>query len=587
MRGLVKILDMSQKKLKRLRKLENVNSVNREIVEPVKGIRQIIKENWKFLLILCVGIFILYFNSLHGAFVSDDYASIPDNPMVTNFGSQAKNGLIVGLCNWLTAVLFGVKNPISYHLFCLVLYLIICVLGFIFLHLVFDKKTAILSIILFAVLPIHVETVSWISGKPYLLTSMMVLLELILFILYTKSGTKKYFRWFVCLLPVTFLAERIRSISLLLLIPLFVFTFGTNFKLKINWGKVFIFCSLGIIILGIFLWPLISYRINNVNSGYNGYGGIFYDPFFQYPTAIAKYLQLALFPTDLTLYHTMYILPVLLNWLIILSYLVAVIYFFFKDKKIFFTLAFIFVATAPSMAPVKVSWLVAERYLFLGSLGFCAFLVLFFRRLGIKWKIPSLILFIFIVGIYSVKVFLRNIDWQTNHNLWVATCQVSPNSHNAWNNIGDDYDKLAQLETTNEGKLNQYFNSVKGFTQSVVVKSNYADAYHNRANIFYKIGRYDLARDSYETALSYGPNLYQSYYSLLQIDLTEKNFNSAINHLNKLNEVKPNDPQVYYTAAVVYANMGQKDQAISILEQLEKANPSWAQVISLLSELKK
>ena len=577
---------MSQKKAKRLRRIETVTLVEKNGIEHVKGIRQILKENWKFLVALCVGVFVLYFNSLNGAFVSDDYASITDNSLVTSFGSQAKNGLVVGLCNWLTAVLFGVKNPMSYHLFCLILYLIICVLSFVFLYLVFSKKTAILSIILFAVLPIHVEAVSWISGKPYLLTSIMTLLELILFILYTRSENKKYFWWFIGLLPLTFLSERVRSISLLLIIPLFVFTFGTNFKLKINWGKVFIFCCLGIIILGIVLWPLISYRINNVNSGYNGYGGIFYDPFFQYPTSIAKYLQLALVPVDLTLYHTMYVLPNWLNWMIILTYLLAVIYFFFRDKKIFFALTFIFIATAPSMAPVKVSWLVAERYLLLGSLGFCAFLILFFQRLGKKWEIPSLILFFLVVGFYGVRTYLRNINWQTNHNLWVNTCQVSPNSHNAWNNIGDDYDKLAQLETTDAGKLNQYLNSIKGFTQSVTVKNNYADAYHNRANIFYKIGRYDLAKDSYETALSYGPNLYQSYYSLLQIDLAEKNYNSAINHLNKLNTVRPNDPQVYYAASVIYANMGRIDQAVSILEQLVKANPGWNQAVDLLAQLK-
>jgi tetratricopeptide (TPR) repeat protein len=239
------------------------------------------------------------------------------------------------------------------------------------------------------------------------------------------------------------------------------------------------------------------------------------------------------------------------------------------------------------MAPVKVSWLVAERYLLLGSFGFCFFLVLFFQRFSKKLKLPILILFILVAGIYSVRIFLRNIDWQTNHNLWVNTCQVSPNSHNAWNNIGDDYDKLAQLETTNDGKMNQYLNAIKGFTQSTVVKTNYADAFHNRANIFYKIGRYDLARDSYERALSFGPNLYQSYFSLIQIDLIEKRYDLAMGHLEKLNKVKPNDVQVFYVAAVVYVNMGQKDQAIQILEQIVKAVPQFTQASELLNQLKK
>ena len=577
---------MSQKKLKKLRRLENINLVDNVISEPVKGIKQIIKENWIFLLIICVGVFVLYFNSLHGAFVSDDYASIPDNTTVTDFTSQIKGGYLVGVCNWLLSVIFGVANPIGFHVFNLFLYLIVCIFAFVFLYIVFDKKTAILSTILFAVLPVHVEAVSWISGKPYLLTSVTVLFEMILFVLYLKTGIKKYFWWFIALLPVTFFAERVRSIALILIIPIFILAFGNNFKKKIPWGKIFLFSSLAVIIIGIFMWPSVSARISNVNSGYNGYGGNFYDPTFQYPTSIAKYLQLAVVPTDLTLYHTMYVLPAWLNWLITLVYLGAVIYFYSKDKKMFFALAFIFMATAPSMAPIKVSWLVAERYEFLGSLGFCVFLVLFFQRFSKIWKIPLLIFFTLIVGVYSIKTFLRNIDWQTNHKLWVSTCQVSPNSHNAWNNIGDDYDKLAQLETTDEGKNKQYLNAIKGFTESVTIKSNYADAYHNRANIFYKIGRYDLARDSYETALSYGPNLYQSYYSLLQVDLIEKDFTSAISHLNRLNAIKPNDPQVYYAAAVIYANMGQTDQAISILEQLVKSYPNWTQASTLLTQLK-
>jgi len=578
---------MSQKKLKKLRRLEAKELIlTSEIVEPTRGIRQIIRENWKFLVVLCVGIFVLYFNSLHGAFVSDDYASITDNTTITSFSNQVK-GYMTGLFNWLIAIIFGVKSPISFHVFNLLLYLLVCVLVFIFLYIVFDKKTAVLSTILFSVLPVHVEAVSWISGKPYLLTSIFVLLELILFVLYSKIRTKKYLWWFLVFLPITFLADRVRSVSLILLIILFILSFGVNLKNKIPWLKIFFVSFLALITITVFLWPAISSRVNAVNSGYNGYGGIFYNPFFQYPTSMAKYLQLVLVPTDLTLYHTMYILPAWLNWVITLIYLVAVGYFSIKDKKIFFTLVFIFLATAPSMAPVKVSWLIAERYMFLGSLGFCAFLVLFFQKFEKRFKIPLLILFILMVGAYSVRVFLRNIDWQTNHNLWVNTCQVSSNSHNAWNNIGDDYDKLAQLETTDDGKINQYLNSIKGFTQSVTVKQNYADAYHNRANIFYKIGRYDLARDSYETALSYGPELYQSYYSLLQIDLAEKNYEVAINHLNKLNTIKPNDPQVYYTAAVVYANMGQKDQAISILEQLVKVYPNWTQVTDFLSELKK
>lgn len=576
---------MSQKKIKLLKKLEKGNEEKVDVFKTVKGVREILKENWKFLLVLLFFTFLLYSNGLRGDFVSDDYASITDNPNITTFSVMAK-GLFPSLANWSIASLFGTSNPLPYHLFSTLLYLAICVQVFVLLYLLFDRKVAILSTLLFSVLPIHVEAITWISGKPYPISAFFILWAFTLVVLYFQTAIKKYLFWVAILTPMVFMADRIRSPALALISFVFLLTFKKELRVKFQWSKLIAlsFSAIGLIVL--IVWPMIMDRVTSVNSGYNGYGGIFYNPFFQYPTAISKYLQLLLVPIDLTLYQTMFNIPVWLNWSITLTYIAAVIYFFFKDKKLFFALAFIFAATAPSMAPVKVSWLVAERYMFLGSIGFSLFLVLFFQRFQKRFEVLLLILFPLLFVTYAYRVYLRNIDWQTNHKLWVNTCQVSPNSHNAWNNIGDDYDKLAQLEETDEGKWKQYENAVKGFTQSVTVKPNYADAYHNRANIFYKMGRYDLARDSYKTALSYGPTLYQSYYSLVQIDLLLKDYQSALDNLSKLDQVKPNDPQVYYAAAVVYANMGQLEQSSQILEQLVEANPKWEEAISLLNQIK-
>jgi tetratricopeptide (TPR) repeat protein len=579
---------MSQKKLKKLRRLEAVKLVKEIVLEPISGIKQIIKENWKFLLILIISTFVLYFNGLHGDFVSDDYASITQNPDIKNFGVMFKTTSVPAVSNSILAILFGTISSFPFHLFNLILYLLVLIVAFVFVFLITRNKIiSILTLILYAVLPVHVEAVSWISGRPYLFVALFLLLSLDFLILYLNKKQRKYLWFMIPTLFLLFMTDPIRGFAVVILGFLYFLTYRKSLGFKFKLGGILIGIVITTVVLAIVFWPMIQARISSVNGGYNGSDSIFYNPLFQYPTAITKYLQLMLVPTDLTLYHTMYILPVWLNWLVILIFLTSVGYFFFKDKKMFFSLAFIFLAAAPSMAPIKVSWLVAERYVLLGSLGFCLFLVLFFQRFGKKWELLLLTLFIIIVGIYSVRVYFRNIDWKTNHNLWVNTCQVSPNSHNAWNNIGDDYDKLVQLETTDQGKLNQFFNSIKGFTQSTVVKPNYADAFHNRANIFYKIGRYDLARDSYETALYFGPNLYQSYFSLLQIDLIEKKYDLAMGHLDRLHKVKPNDIEVYYITAVVYANAGMEEEARKILTQILQVYPQFQQARELLNQLDK
>ncbi len=384
---------------------------------------------------------------------------------------------------------------------------------------------------------------------------------------------------------ISFFTDRIRGFSFIIILGLVLISFPEKIKLKLNIFGVLSAVVLAFGLLLVIAWPMINNRISSVNSGVNLSESNFYNPLFQYPTAIPKYLQMVVFPVDLTLYHTMYIIPVWLNWLILLTYIFAVGWFWFKNKNMFFALVFIFAATAPSMAPVKVSWLVAERYVFLGSLGMALIMAMYFEKWWKKKQVLTLIGLTGLCLIYGTRVILRNIDWQTNHNLWVNTCQVSPNSHNAWNNIGDDYDKLANEETTNEKKMEHYYNSIKGFGQSYAVKPNYADAYHNQANIFYKIGRLDLARNGYETAIHYNPGLFQTYLTLVQIDLAEKNETELLRHLTLIQQLKPNDLQVAYISAISYAQIGKVDEAKQLAEMMYKQFPQVNEIKNLYDSL--
>ena len=569
---------MSQRKIKKLKKLDKILLKDNDVaVEPFgckeKSFFEIIRNNKIFIILLIFGTFLLYLNGMSGAFVSDDYATIPNNPSVTDVTNTMGDVFsFVTFSNSVLANIFGVGSPTPYHIYSLIIYLIICVLVFVFTYLLLDKNMAYVSSIIFAVMPIHVEAVTWISGKPYIMTTIFMMAALCNFLLYLKTKQKKYLYLLVVFEVLALLTEKVRFMSFFLILIGYVLTYWKRHN--INIGKFLLTMSGLLIVSLVVIYPYIMNRVNIVNGEINGSGSVFYDPFFQYPTAMAKYLQLLFVPTDLTLYHTMYVFPIWLNWAILLSYLSMLIYFYFKNKKYFFALAFIFAAAAPSMAPVKVSWLVAERYMFLGSLGFAIFLGLIILDLSKYFKILPGLLFISLMILSVIRVWTRNIDWQTNHNLWVNTCQVSPNSHNAWNNIGDDYDKLKD-----------YQNAIKGFTQSTIVKPNYADAYHNRANIFYKIGRLDLARESYNTALTFNPSLYQTYMSLIQIDLNERNGEQAMIHSSKLLEANPNDPQSRYVVGVVLAQFGQTDKAKEMFKSILVNYPNYTQARRALLEL--
>ena len=552
---------MSQKKKKLERKLEKIGTTplpgvvhdidNRERF----SIKKILNDNWKFLMILSLVIIGLFINGMAGDFVSDDYATIATNPLVTDLSSYKGNVTPVTMSNYFLASLFG-TNKVIFHLYSLFLYIVFCWVALVFLNFVVDKNLSRLTMIIFAFLPIHVEAVTWISGKPYLVIGLVVLLSFIFLVKYLEESKLRYL-WIALLCFVLgILADPPRPFSVFFVLPLFLWFVGNKYyNAQVKRVLPYVL-GVGLLVF-LMVLPTALDRINLVNNTNNNTGSVFYNPFEQYPTGITKYLQLIVFPVDLTLYHTMYVAPVWLNWIVFLSFWSLVYYFGRRDKRVTFGLLFFLVTLLPSMAPVKVSWLVAERYAFLPSLGFSIFMAVLIDRL---WRVNKYVaggILGVILVLFSVRIVMRNDDWTTNHKLWVNTVWVSPNSHNAWNNIGDDYDKLGQMD-----------NAIKGFTQSTVVKPDYADAFHNRANIFFKIERLDLARNSYETALSLNPNLIQTYMSLIQIDFMEGKFDEAVAKSEYLLRADPNNPQYLYISGIAYL---QKEDLVEAKIRLEKA----------------
>jgi tetratricopeptide (TPR) repeat protein len=555
---------MSQKRIKKWKrvmvgKVENFRQKISNI--SMVSIKDIIVEEKVFLGLMVVGILLVFLNALNGDFVSDDYAMILNNPLIKDFKFGFSGFNSVSIANYLIAITFGVV-PLAYHSFSVLLYIVVCVLGYVFCRHFFDRTVSVMTMLIFAFHPVHVEAVSWNSGKPYLFIAFYVMLAFIMLLKYLHGQGGWWGVGSAIAFVLGFCADHPRPFALFPIIFLY-FLYkkedGTWRKILKVWPIILILV-VGLVAAGI---PYARARVEAVNGGYNRSESLFYDPTFQYPTGISKYLQLFWAPFDLTLYHTMYVFPEWLNWTILVVYLGMIVYFYFKDRKYFFALGFLLVTLLPSMAPIKVSWLVAERYAFLPSLGFCMFLGLVLSDMKPFLKIVSPVLLFSIVVFFIVRIYSRNIDWQTNHKLWVNTCQVSPNSHNAWNNIGDDYDKLKD-----------YPNAIKGFTQSTMIKPNYADAFHNRANILFKMGRLDLARESYNTALYYSPTLFQTYLSLIQIDLMEQKIDIAIDHVNKLLALQPQSSQAWYAAGLVMAQAGRKAEAISALQKSVSLDPT-------------
>jgi hypothetical protein len=105
---------MSQKRIKRRNKILSTEVlVKKEEKVNTVSIFEIIRQNFVFLTLSTFGTILIYLNSLFGAFVSDDYATILNNPKTFIFSINVVN--FPSFVKYLIATFFGNQSPVPYH----------------------------------------------------------------------------------------------------------------------------------------------------------------------------------------------------------------------------------------------------------------------------------------------------------------------------------------------------------------------------------------------------------------------------------------------------------------------------------------
>jgi len=159
----------------------------------MSNLKNFIKTNLAYFILLFFLVLIVYANSLNNGFVSDDILAIPKNPVigsVTSFLSQPYAFVQPLLYSFAYKV--GALNPAIYRLINIVfhlgtvwtIYLLFSALG--------KKSDGFYPAAIFAVHPILIESVGWISGGPYVRYSFFLLAALLTYIM-SKKNKQFYF----------------------------------------------------------------------------------------------------------------------------------------------------------------------------------------------------------------------------------------------------------------------------------------------------------------------------------------------------------------------------------------------------------
>lgn len=491
--------------------------------------------NRRIFFFLFILVFFVYFNSLWGSFLSDDIPAILQNPEIKNYSQMFVDPatifhrfIVISIAN-----IFNIE-PFGFHLVNILFHCGVTIILFLLISRFFNNKVAIIASSLFAVHPINSEAVAWISAGTHSQYSFFLLLSFLFYQKYLDNYLRK--NYFISL---TSFGLSLLTSEKSIVFPLILVVYALSQKdfLK-KWKHIIPYFALSLCLaFGYFYYGAISQRINTTQMSVNQ-GRELLNPFVQIPIAITSYLELIFWPKGLTLYHSemnFTKIEYLFRLGVFISFLALIVWFLKKDRRIFFWLSFFIISLLPTLTPLGISWIVAERYVYLGTIGIIVPVAVFIEYFGRKFsepKLPYVILGVLVI-LLGTRTILRNSDWQNQDTLWLAAAKTSPSSHQNHNNLGDYY-----------GRHGNYEKAIEEFQTAIKLKPNYAEAYHNLGNIYKQVQDYDQAVASYRKALEYNPKLWQSLVSIGGIYYKTRDTKRALIEFQKALAIDPQNAEI-------------------------------------------
>ncbi|MBN1794263.1 MAG: tetratricopeptide repeat protein [Candidatus Omnitrophica bacterium] len=545
-------------------------------------------------LIIVAG-FATYCTMLNGEFLWDDIGLVKNNFYIQNWSNIApiflnKQSITAGkeiifyrplqMVTYMCDYSLWKFNSMGYHLTSIIIHICVALCIYWFTILLFkDGRLSLLTSLFFVVHPIHIESVSYISGRS---DSLGPLFLLIAFIFYIKSLRYREFKnaGMYILAFVSYIAALL-SRENSLIFPVLLIFYHWHFKVRVGIKKMMPILAITVAYL-IMRVTLLSPPSKIVSKGaFTGTALLQRVPgMFR---AFFNYIRLLLVPFNQhmeygsNLYHFNDV-TVLLGIVLLSSLVFYAIKIRKTQKLVFFSLLWFFITLLPVSNIYPLNAYMAEHWLYLPSLGFFLLLAKSVDSVSsqIKKRCPAIFSIIPVIAVlvfYSRLTIKENNYWNNPLLFYQKTVQYAPESARLYNNLGNIY-----------LSMKEYQKAITAYTKAIEIDPNYADAYSNLGNIYFSLEQYQKAITAYTKAIELNPNYEDAYFNLANTYNTFNNdYKKAIPLYKKAIELNPNFASAYYNLGRTYGSMGDINKAISLLEKAIALDPNLTEAYDMLA----
>jgi tetratricopeptide (TPR) repeat protein len=586
------------------------------------------------MLFLAVIIFFAYRSSLNGEFVYDDYTSVLENYYITNphyllkipFSSFPPHSNEQGLYRPVLAVSYMIDyfvwgwRPLGFHITNLLLYFLTCGLFYVFvLRLTKNTYVASFSVLLFALLPAHVENVAWISGRAGILSGMFFIGSLVLYDF--ALAHERAHRGLILAALISYVLA-VSSYESALVLPLFIF-FIDLYRLKgKKLGEIIqvrfypIYLPLILITAGFLLIRfMVLGALGPVGEHQVLYGTALPERLMLVPKIIVKNLFIVVFPFRLTaLYEPsiephFYPLGFVFSSLVLVALLFLACVLFRRRPFIALGIVLFLIGILPRSNIVPVGGIVSERALLLPSVGFClalgALLGGYVKREGFfldnTRNVVLMAFFLTISLLFLLRTSSRAADWRTAIGFWHSEVKMHPNSSVAHNSLGHSYYRQREFDKAetefrkaielDPSHYTAYHNLAKMLMEQKraaaaekVLDSAYAQGSDSQGGNFAVIGGlyFDLgkpvrAKESFEKALELNPENHIALQELGNFAVQGGKYEDALKLYSRALEATSSDlfrALILNNRSIAYEKLGKGQESIRDAELANKLDPT-------------
>ena len=535
------------------------------------------------LIILGVVTFVAFYPSMGNGFVNwDDVVYIMNNDMIKtlSFHNLAKmfSSFFMGNYHPVTILSFAVDyslfnlNPQGYHVHNLLLHIIDAVLVYFVAWHLFRKNTLVAFIVsmLFAIHPMHVESVAWVSERKDLLYTLYFLLAMLSYIFYVRTREKKYFYYTLACFLVSLLAKA-QAVTLPVVLLLIDYLLARKTDAKMFMEKIpFFALSL--------LFGIIAILAQKADDSINPVGLSLVNSMFYAQYSIAVYLFKLLLPVNLTcLYEYPFTAAGEIPFYVYLSPVIVVMLFIIiwktwkKSPETCFGLLFFLVVIFPVLQFLPVGKaIVAERYSYIPYIGLFLIIAVLFVKLRDRMKstVYKKTLDYLGAGVILTLCLLtwnRTLVWADSVSLWTDVMQKNPKCMSAYINRSYMYMQYKENEK-----------AIKDCDEGLKIDSTQYKLYINRGTAYRNLAAYDLALTNFTAAILKNPKSYDTYLDrgILYTDRLNK-IDSGISDFRYFLKFRPDDIHGNYNLSVAYYKKPNYDSSLFFSEKTLVLSPDY------------